>query len=153
MMNTEISILVDAVNDYFSDADVQWNLIGTSASPELENLNRFVNEVLTSSREDSIRELLCEVLQVSLLNAPQSIMDSFKESCEDRNQNVALVLVIFIELGLMPPPSIIQSVAKIILCEPGNDVTNHILEVTRERAPENRFLFAKNLAVLLSQLE
>ncbi|KAI2791689.1 hypothetical protein POX_c04558 [Penicillium oxalicum] len=99
-----------------------------------------------------MRLLLCETLDVSLLEAPQSVYESLKTS--DGERNAFFIFAIFIEVGIMPSPPLCRSITKIFLNEPGSDVLNHILEEIRKARIEARTsetpFFACNVAKLFS---
>lgn len=71
---------------------------------------------------------LCETLNASLLDAPDSIVEKLIDIDDDHILKAVIVVVELIVNGFLPPPGLHSSILCIFLTRDGNDLTNHLLE-------------------------
>jgi hypothetical protein len=75
-----------------------------------------------------LKEDLCETLNASLLDAPDSIVEKILDQNDDRIISSVFVVVKLVVKGFLPPPGLSSSILGIFLEKDGNDLTNHILD-------------------------
>ncbi|KAJ5267828.1 hypothetical protein N7478_010636 [Penicillium angulare] len=110
---------------------------------EFNDVAEYVNIFLSSVNEAKSKEDICLMLDASLLDAPQSVVEKL-EKTEDQEQSVKVVILL-IENGFPPPARLRRSIFRILSTEQGADLTNHLLELPSAVVDP----FRENLTLLL----
>ncbi|GLA55941.1 hypothetical protein AnigIFM63604_003289 [Aspergillus niger] len=115
----------------------------------VEDVAQYATTVVSSFGGEGLKEDLCETLDASVSDAPDSIGQKLMDKAEDHILNSVTVVVKLIVNGFLPPPGLHSSILGIFLAEDGNDLTNHLLE-TQTTAGGH---FRENLGKLVDNAE
>ncbi|KAL3265165.1 hypothetical protein ABHI18_000052 [Aspergillus niger] len=115
----------------------------------VEDVAQYATAVVSSFGGERLKEDLCETLDASLLDAPDSIGQKLMTKTEDHILDSVTVVVKLIVNGFLPPPGLCFSILSIFLEEDGNDLTNHLLETQTTTGGH----FRENLGKLVDNAE
>jgi hypothetical protein len=96
-----------------------------------------------------VKNDLCETLDASLLDAPDSIVEKLMYKGDDHILKSVTVVVKLVVNGFLPPPGLYSSILCIFLAKDGNDLTNHLLESQTTTGGR----FRENLGKLVDKAE
>jgi hypothetical protein len=111
----------------------------------VENVAQYATVSISSFGGEEVKNDLCETLDASLLDAPNSIVEKLMDKDNDYTLESVIVVVKLIMNGFLLPPGLYSSILGIFLIRDGNDLTNYLLEsqtMARDR-------FGKNLGKLV----
>ncbi|KAJ5288094.1 hypothetical protein N7478_003780 [Penicillium angulare] len=133
-------------NDLMAIVD-KWLTGQTNLDFEIEfnDVAEYVNVSLCSVHGARVKEEICSILDASLLDAPQSVIEKLHEKAEVQEQKYVKVIILLIVNGFLPPAHLRRPIFGIFLTEQGADLTNHLLEFPS--AVVDRF--RENLTLLL----
>jgi hypothetical protein len=75
-----------------------------------------------------VKNDLCEILDASLLDAPNSIVEKLIDKDNDYTLESVIVVIKLIVNRFLLPPGLYSSILSIFLIRDGNNLTNYLLE-------------------------